>query len=255
MHGNCVPAHLSLRSAKRGTVRIIQPCGKPSYRRTTWYDKSGWPAPDGHPRRCQEFSRSTLKQCKNWALIDKEHCAKHASLRNGVGLRMSKHYGKYLNARLQDVVANAAAQPIAQLAQLNEELALMRDLAGQAVQLYSAVELMPGDTDEQRSKRDAAKILAGGLMQEQLNAVANLCEKAIRIDSMASDKLGAHNVKLIADQITSMAWRCFGELPDQTPVLKFTEMLAETIKVNVGPQGTALTPDAEVSEMDASIPR
>lgn len=157
---------------------------------------------------------------------------------------MPRFYSKYLTRTVQEAVEEALAVSPREQLQLFEELALMRDLAGQAVALYSAA---------RETGKAEVMMQAGMLMQQHLKEVIATCESAARIDAAAKDKVSVHTLHHFVDQLVRVAFETFG---DTDKAREFEFAIRTQIKLpSSGVNGTDITPDQDVTEMDRSVPQ
>ena len=224
-------------------------------------------------RRCQGVVRSVynLKNaigtpCSTWACVGERFCRNHNKgrskrkhggtrrLHNGKyrGKPMPRFYSKFLTRTLSDAVEEALAVSPKEQLQLFEELALIRDYAGQGVQLYSQAREAAAAHPDNAKLQDLV-VAAGGLMLDQLRSVINTCESAARIDAAAKDKVSVHTMHFFVDQIVRIAFESFG---DDERAHEFERQIRTNIKLpSAGNEGTSLTPDMDVIAMDASVPK
>jgi hypothetical protein len=172
------------------------------------------------------------------------------SRRHAEGNDMARFYRNHLTKSLGALVDDALSiNPNEQL-QLYEELALMRDVAGQAVALYGISKDL---ADKEPNEKNRSRVFeAGQLMQSQLSEVVRICESASRIanarNNISPDQLG----HLVA-QLKRCAQDAFGDDPR---VLTFDKLINEQVRVPMegSTNGTMLTPDLDAKDMDGSVP-
>lgn len=161
-------------------------------------------------------------------------------------------YSKYFSKTLKDAIQEQLDTPPLERLQLFEELALMRDLAGQSIALYSiareAAASQPGN-----ERLIACVLGAGETMRLHLAEVVNVCEKAARLDEAAKDKISIHTLTFVVNQIVKCAYDVFGDDPR---IMILDTMLKNKVRLpSTGTAGTDLTPDLDVQAMDATVPR
>jgi hypothetical protein len=127
---------------------------------------------------------------------------------------------------------------------LLEELSLMRVLAGDTVALYDAAV---------GTEKTELVANAGMLLRDALRQVADMCEKAARVDALAKDKISIHHLSFVVNQIVRIAAEVFGD--DTTRAAQFEQLIRERVRLPSIQQGTLLTPDADVVDMDSTIPK
>jgi len=156
-------------------------------------------------------------------------------------------YAKDLSTTIaQAVEEHLQTDPSEQLA-LFEELALMRHTASSALKLYSAAMT----TNDLQTQATAAE-----LVRHVLGEVARMCEAASRVQAAGKDKFSIHNLAYVVTRITKIAYKVFGD--DEEGMQKarqFEELIRNEVKLARDVEGTTITPDADVVEMDETIPR
>lgn len=232
------PKPESLRNLKSGDVHRILPDGS------------------RHPRLCKCVKRGV--QCWQFALRGSDYCRFHGGKRSkstrlhpiGADEMALKFYGKRLGPKLTAYVEEMLAQPHNEQLRLNEELALMRVCAGDALSLYSAANELP----ENVKNRNEMIANAATIMQASLEQVVKTCEIAARIDAMAKDKFSVHTLQDVVSQLTKLVHDCFAH--DEAALLLFDSRLNAELRLpKTTADGTLLTPDMDVMAMDSTIPR
>ena len=199
----------------------------------------------------------------------RNYCHKHGSYESLLGREtnckripvMAKFYGKYVTKSLGDILDAAIAEDPSEQLNLVEEIALIREVAGQAVALYSAArELVDNATPADRARKQEMLMNAGEIMKMQISEVVKTCESAAKISAMARDKISIHQLQYFVSQITRCAFEAF---KDDPRAHDFNDKLLSLVKIPMpligsdgsdGTQGTTLTPDADAREMDSSVP-
>lgn len=170
---------------------------------------------------------------------------------------MPRFYSKVLTKTLAAFVEEACDSPIADQTQVIEELALMRHGTSQVVALYDAV---VGKLEEERDPAKAAKLreaaaMIATQMKEDLKEVAKVCETAARIEAMAKDKVSVHSISHVVNQMVRLMHTVCGE-ENVAIAEEFERRVREEVKLpSTGPEGTNITPDMDVLEMDDLVPR
>lgn len=160
---------------------------------------------------------------------------------------MPRFYRTRVTKTVQELLDEHLSQPAHEQVQLLEELALSREAAGEAVAMYCIVkELPPGP------KRDEMMIAAVELMKGQLDYVKSMALAANSILN-AGKALGINDLSCVRDQMVRAAFETFGD----DPRVKDFERILREVKVPLadGAQGTTLTPDQDVMDMDETVPR
>jgi hypothetical protein len=218
--------------------------------------------PDGHPRRCQaKFKRTPGRLCKRAAMKGTNYCPFHG----GKSLLKRKYkstkvirdiakmpvvYRKYLNKTLNDALeAQLGVKPSEQL-QILEELALLRDFAGQSVAVYSATreaaEKNPGHNDK--------VMAAGAFMAECLGRVSKMAEAAAKITSSTSNVDSIHDIQYIVFQIIRIMYQVCGPNNEQLAI-EFERRVHRDLVLPKTPEGTTKEPHHDVEDMDSSVPK
>lgn len=201
-----------------------------------------------HPRQCQAMlKRHGGRQCRRFALVGANYCQFHGGRnRKARGQVRINHlpffYRKYLSptltAKVEELLNVAPDEQI----NLFEELALMRTMAGEAVQLYGLAE--EKGSPEQRTE-------AALLMRSALRDVVQTCEAASRVVASGKDKVSVHDIQFVVNQIIRVAHATL----EEEDAMRFEESLRRDVRIpGRTEQGTHLTPDNDVSMMDATIP-
>lgn len=213
----------------------------------------GQPSEDS-PRRCLGTSRLTGEQCKRWALRGVTRCQRHggrmqqkAQQGHGRVEYMPGWYRDALGPTIAEALDKLTCGSASEQLQLFEELALMRHAAQDAVKLYAAAQRVTGDNAL------SVRTEAAAIMQAQLREVAKICESAARVDAMAKDKFSIHAVQLLINQMVRICAQVFKDHEDL--VKTFERRIREEVKLPTSDAvGTSITPDAEVREMDSTVP-
>lgn len=214
--------------------------------------------PDGsrHPRLCKCVRKGNL--CWQFALRGSDYCRFHGGGRKkskrlnpiGADEMALKFYGKRLGPKLNAYVEEMLSQPHNEQLRLNEELALMRVCAGDALALYNAASELP-ETVKNRSEMVAN---AATIMQVSLEQVVKTCEIAAKIDAMGKDKFSVHALQDVVSQLTKLVHDCFSH--DEAALMVFDHRLNAELRLpKTTADGTVLTPDNDVLQMDKTIPR
>jgi pterin-4a-carbinolamine dehydratase len=216
-------------------------------------------ATDDHPHRCISRARRTGERCKRFALVGAKKCHKHGGRRelDGGSLVRIDHLPRFYRDKLSKTLAEAVEQqtacaPHEQLA-LFEELAVLRVMAGDAMQLWSvAKELV---ARENTSANQLILVEAEKCVREAFAEVQRTAEGGARIMSMCKDKLTPHNLQATVNQLV----RIMHEKAKGNPTLElfaedYERAVAATVRVVDIARGTDHTPDMIVAEMDDTIP-
>lgn len=224
--------------------------------------KTNNPAFDkNHPRRCQAKLKAGRK-CGNWALRGIDYCKFHGgaaikALRDKTSVTQPRpkdmarlrFYSKRLGPKLEEFVAQCIEQPETEQLQLFEELALMRSLAGEAIGLFSAASELP----EANPKRHELILNAGMVMQTALEQVRVMAKTAADINALSKDKFSVHALHDVKMQLLRIVDVAFGH--DTEGLKTFADLVETQLRLpKVGVEGTTITPDSDVMQMDELIP-
>lgn len=210
---------------------------------------------EGHLKQCT-YIRPDGTRCLAWALHDAVRCRFHGGRAQQKAFRagparidhLPAFYRDVLGPNLRDALDSLTGGSAAEQLSLFEELALMRVTARDAVKLYGKA-----CSVVDKSKGLALRAEAAGIMQAQLREVAKLAEAAARIDSLAKDKFSIHAVHLLVNQLVRICASVFKGHDDL--VAEFARRVKTDVKLPTSEsQGTVLTPDQDVRDMDASVP-
>jgi len=174
----------------------------------------------------------------------------HTNARNRHGSDMVRFYRNHLTKSLAAALDDALnIDPQEQLS-LYEELALMRDVAGQSVALYGITKDL---AEKEPNEKNRARVFeAGQLMQGQLSEVVRICESAARVANTRGS-ISADQLSMFVAQMTRCAQDAFGDDPR---VMVFDQLVKKQIRIPVdgASGGTTITPDLDAREMDSSVP-
>lgn len=211
--------------------------------------------PEGHARQCQRIKRDGLR-CAKWAITNSVWCEFHG----GSGTRRKNRknkaaqvriatlpmfYSKHLSKTLQEAVEEQLGLKSNEQLNLQTELALMRELCGNAVGLYCVAK-------EHGKSEDLAE--ATVLMQEALKEVASLCKDAAAVEASRRDTITPSDLKTITNQMVKILYDVCGD--DNEALARLFELrVRKDIKLPSDNQGTSLTPTEDVRAMLDTIPK
>jgi len=212
---------------------------------------AGGRAIEGHPRQCQ-YMRAGIIRCGKWAVKGSDYCATHGGKCEAnspdrivrVG-HLPTFYSDKLKGTLKAAVEGALQAPVAEQLSVLEELAVSRATAGLVVDMFQqAVDKNNGEAMQK----------AGFLVRETMEKIARLADIAARIQA-SGPNISVHTIHLIVNQIVRIAYEVFAD--DQPRAELFERMVRENVRLpSFGEaEGTSITPDQDVMEMDATIPR
>ncbi len=201
----------------------------------------GGPPPDDHERRCQSNSRHTHEQCRRWALKGSRFCQFHG----GRGGKVRKtglagFYSSQCRPTLKKLLDDLTGLPHHKQMQLNEELALARVTALNAVKLADAA-------FESGDRKSMA--LAIPLLQDALMFVKDMCLAVSKIEAMMEDKVSLTVVDLYVTQIV----RVISKHVTEEVAERIATDIRENVKVPVDgamQMEGVLSPSALAAEMD-----
>lgn len=207
-------------------------------------------APMNDPRRCQA---KCSPPCVRWSVkasrdaTGRGYCHWHGGKRHkrhGVRVdHLPQFFSKHLTKTLEEAVADAMQEDPSEQVAIFEELALFRATVIPAVKMYDAAV-------SSNAKAETINA-AAALLRDQLKDVTMIAQRAAAINS--ADKVSVHSIKFVVNQIVRIAWEVMGE--EHEPLARqFEELVRDRIKVSSDVQGTAITPDMDVTQMDATIP-
>ncbi len=200
--------------------------------------------------QCQRIKRDGL-QCRRWRLKGYEYCEVHRKGGHTIKRKVDKLpvlYRYKLRETLQDKVSVLMGENPREALNLFEELALTRIAANQSVMLFDKAHDI-----ENGEKRVEAVAACAAMMSECLKSVQSMCESAARIESQGKDKYSIHSIKVIVDQVVLICHRVFKDYPEL--VLEFQEAIKQHVRLPDESNGTSITPDQDVLDMDSTIPK
>jgi hypothetical protein len=245
-------------------------------RANSFFRQFGGRAPDH--MRCETIRKRTGERCKHWRCRDSRYCRFHGGRRsrgkgrnnynptpiyNGrisilQGRKMPPIYRKYLRKTLSHAVNELCNMPPDEQLQVFEELALMREAAGQAIALYGAarsvVERLPPETpDENKHQAIGNMMEAASIMREALMQVVKIVETARKLEDRGKDKIGLHMLQHFVDQIVVFVYQTFGDDPR---VEQFCIAVRDGVKIpDSRANGTMSLPSDDAAAAGASVPR
>jgi hypothetical protein len=170
---------------------------------------------------------------------------------------MPNFYSRHLTKSLAEVLREALDQNPQEQLQLYEELALLRDLAGQSVAYYAIAKDNFANANSETDANNKRGILfaAGELMRDHLNDVVKVCDTAAKVAAQGKDTVMLSQLHYFVEQVTRCAYEAFGDDPRRE---KFKQMLEAKVRlpqVDVNGNGTRLTPDMDALAMDSTVPK
>jgi hypothetical protein len=208
---------------------------------------------DGHPDQCTAKAIRTRQRCRRWRMLGATKCHIHGGRRElkaavRIG-HLPRFYSKHLSKTLNDAVEEALAYSPQEQISLFEELAITREMAGDALKAWAAAKALPDSNVKKQAYLQASSML----VREVLDHVRTFCESAARIQAMGKDKFSIHNLQAVVNQIVRISYDVFGD--DLEKAQQFERAIAEHVRLAEQNQGTLITPDQDVIDMDSTIPR
>ena len=206
------------------------------------------------PRMCKaKFKNSPNRKCGNWALRGSKFCKFHGGhmAMSSKGGAIKQHltkmpvvYKKFLNKTLHDALEDQLGVKPSDQLQLLEELALLRDFAGQTVALYAAA---------RKSNNSKAVMATGSMMTEMLTKVSRMAEQAAKVTAHTSDNYSVHDLQYIVFQLVHFMHQVCGT-QNQHLAIEFERKVKENLVLPKAPEGVSYQPHEDVIEMDNTVP-
>lgn len=215
---------------------------------------------ESHPNRCQfvrlgkrclqfRWTNPTTGELTPYCFYHKRNHALHDKPRE-VDMGRLRYYQGRMGPKLSEFVEQCISQPESDQYDLSQELAIARDLTGEAIELYEKAKLLP-DNNPHKGQRLAT---AGALMASAMKEVRETCRIGSEAFNNAKDKYSVHTLVDVVSQIKKMIRACFDY--DQSGLQRFDQMLNDRLRLpKIGADGTTITPDSDVMQMDDSVPR
>lgn len=200
------------------------------------------------PYRCQAHLSRTRRRCQRWALKGRKFCQFHGG-RRALARRhvLSKYFLQNFGSTLREKILELSKAPHHEQVSLHEELALTRVAADQAVQL-AGIALDKGDAD--------TKNLAIQCMIEALGNVKEMALAVSKIERDIEDKVSLKVIDLFIMQIM----KCIQSAVDEDVAQHIEQLIHKNVRLpapgidaNRLTEGTLITPDQIVQDMDNTI--
>lgn len=166
-------------------------------------------------------------------------------------LQMSKIkiYRTSLGPTLAAFVEDVLSLPENEQLRLNEEVAVVRGRLDEAFKLRLMAYSLPAENVQ----RQGIIANAEAMVTECLNQVRIFCKDMAQINSMSKDKFSASAIQDVMGQFTRLIDLTFADCPEQ--LAKFRVLVESEIRLpQMNANGTLLTPDMDVTDMDSTIP-
>lgn len=166
---------------------------------------------------------------------------------------MPGFYRKNLTTTMNDALDEMLDCKSSDQFSLLDELALCRIHAATFVEQYSeAVELCENNPECDKSKQ--LKDVTGLQMVEALNNVKEMADKASKVHFAGKDHFTALDIRLVVNQFVKLMYETCGT-QNQHIAMEFEKLVEDRIRLpQLENQGTSITPDQDVIEMDETIP-
>jgi hypothetical protein len=237
-------------------------------------------APDSDdPRRCQAFKtrRRNLEtgelgpkiQCRRWRVTGECYCETHLR-KFGRGKKQKTILGtignNHAKARRVERLPMAYSKTLSKALiaacdrhrdtglDLTEELILTRAAADEAVQMFDAVLLGCEAGIVPPEKQTDVKLSAAAVMKSALVDVAAMAQRAASVAESKANMLSGLALSNVLAEVIEATHAEFGDdQPDRVKALadRIKKIKMPTDKV----EGTMITPDVDVTAMDATIPK
>lgn len=184
------------------------------------------------------------------------YCAKCS--KDGAEVRswhLPTFYRTHLSRTLSDALS-LVAENEQQALELREELRLLRVAADESVVMYGqALDMREMSPDEDtRKKAQGVVDEAAAVMKANLKDVSDHVLTAAKVEALSQDVFSPAAVRQLVDQIVRIAYSACGD-EHQDIAERFSDMIRSDLKLLAGDsRGTTLTPDADVREMDQTVP-
>lgn len=221
--------------------------------------------------RCQGTIRNGAnigQQCSRWAVRGGRFCPKHGGCRENNGVhhrrtdrtkRLRRHhrindkalpevYSKYLSNKLTERLEELAGVP--DELDLTEELRLMRSVAVDAAQLYDVAI----NVDDAQPGALEMRMSAGEILRDAIDGVGQTVERVIKAQKDRRETLTVQSLHVVVTQIVERMYDELGDSVDPQIIRRLADSIRDVRLPSDEIQGTALTPDQDAREMDATIP-
>ena len=163
--------------------------------------------------------------------------------------RLHAVYKKYLGPKLSEAIAQATGVSPDEQVAVYHEIALLREMAGQHVALFSAA---------YESGNVNATLAAGELMREALAVVVDTCSKAAKIQEKQRDQFSIHDLKYVVDQLMIIHSSIAKDQPELAKA--FADAVEKELILPTASKGVSVLPGdtdeiiRSVVDFDAEIP-
>lgn len=223
----------------------------------------------GGPATSPEYQCTFIKKdgtrCRKWRIKGTDRCNTKRHQRRGyeynVGVKhLPRLYARAMTKTLRERVDDQLAATHDQQIELYEELALMRESATESVRMYALVAERIDEIrergEEVPAKLAQARDHSAALMAEHLEKVKEYALGIARVRSLTKEKLTSHALYGVVHQVARMMYEVCGEEHEDIARRLESRMRQEiTLPGDAESEGTNITPDVDVLEMDELVPR
>lgn len=232
---------------------------------------------EGHPHRCRAIKRNSKdprkigKQCSKLAVTGHQFCKSHGGKKREVEVLGAGRSQRHLNAELQAqelpqvysrFLSNKLSERLQELAgvpdelDLEQELALLRSVTVDAAQLYDLAINMPDQDASGKSISGVAeaRIAAGTLLRECVGEVRDMVESIVSTQKERRETLTVPSLHIVVTQLVDLMYDELGDIAPHDKIRDLAKRMKDIRLPSQEIQGTLLTPDMDVREMDATIP-
>ena len=179
-------------------------------------------------------------------------------------------YSNYLKSSVLERFRACGRLSKAELFSNREELQLAKTAEQDVIALYHHIQevtqkeldqletLDGGEVERERVIQDVLqkRVAAGGIMMEVLHRVVDLSGKIQAIENGKQNAVSTQDFENIVNKFVGDVYTVLGSDESMLPKIKeLAKRMRATKIANGAPQGTTITPDQDVIEMDATIPK
>lgn len=166
-------------------------------------------------------------------------------------------YAKHIGPKLTELLNDALA---IQAFDISEEIGIIRASLITQVEQFSGLNELRNDpatapkTDEAILQYNTLYNMAAESLRQGMNAITFQVERQAKIHNMVAEKIHPNAINDVVRQINRMVHEVFGQ-DHWELVERFDQKLTDELQLpSLKNQGTTITPDQEVTLMDASVP-
>jgi len=166
-------------------------------------------------------------------------------------------YSKRLGPKLREAVeAQLNSNSTRELISCNEELVIIKEMAGQALTYYCTVQEKEVDAAFSQEDKNNLLMTCGQMVTDALTHVVSVSERVSRIIANDKNNVSPAFLQDFTNQLTRIVRECFDH--DTEGMIKFDQYLTDHLQLpSIGTEiiGTRLRPCDDVAEMDATVPK